>query len=47
MHSVEVNNALGFETERAKSAGLTVEREYFFAVRESSRCVGGVPDTTD
>ena len=44
VHSVEVNNALGFETERAKSAGLTVEREYFFAVRESGRCAAGVLD---
>lgn len=47
VQSVDVNNVAGFEIERAKSAGLTVEREYFFAVHESSRCVGGMPDTAN
>jgi hypothetical protein len=47
VRSVELGNAPSFETNRAKAAGLTVEREYFFAVRELSRCVGGVPDTAD
>jgi hypothetical protein len=44
VHSVDAGNAAGFETERARSAGMTVEREYFFAVRESSQCVEGVLD---
>ena len=44
VRSVDADNAAGFETERAKSAGMIVEREYFFAVRESSRCVKGVLD---